>query len=81
MSRLVATSSGGTGTKMRRSDQVAQDMIEAFRRGAYAIGDALPPEAEYAGLYARFAALVRPCSRTYWNCHPPPTSRALAQAP
>ncbi|UOM35063.1 GntR family transcriptional regulator [Acuticoccus sp. I52.16.1] len=44
---------------MRRSDQVAQDMIEAFRRGAYAIGDALPPEAELCRRFKVSRATVR----------------------
>ncbi|WP_162409136.1 GntR family transcriptional regulator [Acuticoccus sediminis] len=44
---------------MRRSDQVAQDMIEAFQRGAYAIGDALPPEAELCRQFNVSRATVR----------------------
>lgn len=44
---------------MRRSDQVAQDMIEAFQRGTYAVGDALPPEAELCRQFKVSRATVR----------------------
>jgi len=44
---------------MRRSDQVALDMIDAFRRGTYAIGDALPPEAELCRQFKVSRSTVR----------------------
>ena len=43
----------------RRSDEVAQHMIEAMTGGTYAVGDALPPESELCRQFGVSRATVR----------------------